>query len=299
MASTRFLLIGLLLAACSAPEAPPAGPSPTVATKAAPPEPTPEAPEYVGVVTARNSEIIPAAFTGRVTHLDVSNGKPVHPGDNIAKLDDTDLKSKIEGLKWQEKSSQAQAGASGAMASMYSKDARNTAKLVKMGYLPGNALSTTNAQMASNSAQAGVGVAQANATRFDRSVLERQLANAQITAPKNGVVLNVKAHEGEVVQQGAQIARIYDPSDLIIKFVVPKADKNRIRAGRRIELHIEGTTRTLWARIETFQAEEAPLDFLVVTADLDDSKLQPDEVAIASIAHVKLVEDKPAKVAKK
>jgi multidrug resistance efflux pump len=293
-------LIGLLLvAACSVPEAPPAGSNPTEAQKAAPPDPTPEAPEYVGVVTARNSEIMPAPFTSRVTHLDVSNGKPVRPGDAIAKLDDTDLKSKIEGLKWQEKSSQAQAGASGAMANMYSKDAKNTAKLVKMGYLPGNMLSSTNAQMQSNAAQAGVGVAQANATRFDRSVLERQLEHAQITAPKTGIVMNVKAHEGEVVQQGAAIARIYDPSDLIIKFVVPKADKNRIKVGRRIELHIEGTPRTLWARIETFQAEEAPLDFVVVTADLDDSKLQPDEVALASIARVKLVEDKPARVAKK
>src|SRR2546423_9880410 len=144
MSSTRFPLIGLLLvAACSVPEAPPAGSNPTEAQKAAPPDPTPEAPEYVGVVTARNSEIMPAPFTSRVTHLDVSNGKPVRPGDAIAKLDDTDLKSKIEGLKWQEKSSQAQADAQGEFDEIDSKNVKNTAESVMTCCLPVQRLTTT------------------------------------------------------------------------------------------------------------------------------------------------------------
>ena len=43
---------------------------------------------------------------------------------------------------------------------------------------------------------------------------------------------------------------------------------------------------------KSYSDEEAPLNTMVVTADLDDSKLGPDEVALASVAHVKLIESK-------
>lgn len=287
-----FLLLTALTtlgAACGAADLPPSGPNPTEAIHARPTPPAPEAPEYLGIVTARKATVVPASFRARVKHLDIRHGQTVRAGDKIALLDESELKNKIEGMKHTESSSRAQAGAYGAMASKSAQDLRRQQQLASMNIIPRAQLNNTKAEIAMNNGQAGAAAESGKAAEFDRKTLEKKLEQAQIVAPSDGVVMMVRAREGEFVDDGAPIARIFDKSDLLIKFAVPKAHRDRIRKGGRVELHIEGTPRVLYASIEDFADEEAPLTSIVVIADLDDRKLRGDEVGFASIAHVKLV----------
>ncbi|MEO8699075.1 MAG: HlyD family efflux transporter periplasmic adaptor subunit [Kofleriaceae bacterium] len=242
-------------------------------------------------MTARRSETIPASFTGRITRLSITPGQRVRSGDQIAKLDDTDLKSKIEGLLAQEKATRAEAGAYGAIAGAAQKRLHASQKLVAIGYAPRMELATVGGEVGSQGAQAGAASARGGVYRADRAVLERQLKNAQINAPLEGIVMGIKAKEGEVAQQGAPIARIYDPSDLLITFAVPKAMRSQLKKGARVELKIDGVKRPIFASIEDFADEEAPLNITVVRADVDDSKLAPGELTLASVAHVRLADN--------
>lgn len=251
-------------------------------------QPAPEQPEFVGVVTSRKSEIIPAPFTGRVNRLDVTPGQRVRAGDRIALLDDTDLKSKIAGLVAQEKAAKAEAGAAGAMAAAARTRLRATQKLVGMGAAPRIEAATVGAEVSSNGAQAGAAAQRGGVARAEREVLERQLSKAQVAAPTEGIVMQVKSKDGAVVNQGEPLARVYDPSDLLIRFAVPKSQRNLVTRGARVQLSIDGVDRPLWATVESLADEEAPINFTVVVADLDDSKLGPDEVRIATVARVKL-----------
>jgi macrolide-specific efflux system membrane fusion protein len=285
---TRFLPTVLLATACGAVDQSPAGPSPTEATNTKVVEQVVEEPTFVGVVTSKRSEIIPMAFTAPIKTLEVRPGDKVTAGDLIAVLDDADLRSTIEKLRAQENSASSQAGAYGASAAAARTKLGKLERAYKAGAISRLELASVGAELKSNRAQAGAAAAQGGVPRAERTILERQLANAQIKAPLSGTVMMVKAKEGEVAQQGTPIARIFDPSDLIVRFAVPKHLRTRIRKGTRVELQIEGVARTIWASVESFADEEAPINLTIVVADLDDKKLGPDEVQLASIARVRL-----------
>src|SRR5438876_1039731 len=69
---TSLRILGLVLvAACGAADKPLPEPDLTVATKAAAAAEAPARPEFQGIVTSKKSQIITAAFNGRLLRLDV------------------------------------------------------------------------------------------------------------------------------------------------------------------------------------------------------------------------------------
>ncbi len=258
-------------------------------------EPPPETPEFVGVVTSRRSEVIPAAFSGRILRMNVHPGQRVHAGDSIAKLDDTDLKSQIAGLIAEEKAARASSGASGAMAAAARVKLTAEKRLVAIGASARISITNATAEVNSQGAQAAAAASQGGVARAKREVFERQLAKADVTSPLDGVVMMVRAKEGEVPQPGTPLARVFDPRDLIIRFAVPKEFRAQLVLGKRVELRIDGVDRAVWATIERMADEEAPINFTVVEADIDDSKLGPDEVQVASVGRVRIADARGVK----
>ena len=252
----------------------------------------PEAPEFVGIVTSRRSELVPIPFGGKLLKVDIKPGQRIRKGEQLAKLDDTDLKAEIEAARSDERAGLAQAGADGAIA----HQAREEANRMQRGRkaFSGMAIQSKFADAASAGSRSGVGASQAKSARARREPLERQLSQASIVAPFDGVVMSVKAKEGSVAQKGETITRLFDPSDLLFRFAVPKEWRKQITVGTRVELTIEGVDRPLWATIERIADEEAPINFAVVDADIDDSKLAPDEIRITSSGRVTLADNKPS-----
>ena len=129
-----------------------------------------------------------------------------------------------------------------------------------------------------------------------REQTEKDLARTDIVSPLDGVITNIKAHEGEIVQIGTPIARVFDPSDLLIRFAVPKDQRAQVKVGQRVELTVEGNPRPVWATVTNISgAQEPPINFTVVEADIDDSKLAPGELAVAAVGRVRIADARGAK----
>jgi multidrug efflux pump subunit AcrA (membrane-fusion protein) len=290
---TRFLLLApiVLAAACAAAAPPPPGPSPTEATNTKVAVDVQPEPEYTGVITARKSEVIPAPFTGRVKKVDVASGQRIVKSDRIALLDDKDLRDKIEGLKAQEKAAYSQGGVGGAQAGAAQKRLDGLIKLQRLGGRVSRLeIDAARAEVRANLASAGAGGGQAGVPKAERATLERQLQNAAVLAPIDGVVMMVKIKDGAVVNKDEPLARVFDPKDLIVRFAVPKAHRGKLKVGARVELKIDGLDRKLWASIQEFADEDSPINLTIVVADLDDGKIGPDEVRLSQVTSVRLVD---------
>ena len=117
----------------------------------------------------------------------------------------------------------------------------------------------------------------------------------KIAAPLDGVVTNLKAHEGEVASVGTPLARVFDPSDLIIRFAVPRDHRADIAIGQRVELAVDGDPRRVPAIVTSISgAQEPPINFTVVEADIDDAKLAPGQLTVASVGRVRIADARTA-----
>lgn len=292
------LLTVALVAACGARDQRPVEPDQTQATMASAGPEVQERPEFIGVVTTRKAELIPVPFNGKLLRVDIKAGQRIHKGEQLAKLDDTDLKSDIAAATADERSSRSASGEGGARSRQAMEEYKRMARAGTKVF-SAMAIQAKLAEAQAGGASSGASSEAAKSIRIKREALERQLAKASITAPFDGMVLSVRAREGQVAQKGEPLARVYDPSDLLFRFAVPKEHRKQIAQGDRVELKIEGTDRTVWATIERIADEEAPLNFSVVDADIDDSKLAPGEIQITSSGRVSLLADNKTSSARK
>lgn len=287
----KRLLSTVLLAACGAPEQPPVVPDPTAAVVPAQDETPVERPDFPGVVTAKVTKVIPAEFQGSLEKVFVTQRQRVKAGELIAKLDTTDLKAEAASLRAQEQSSGAQAAAAAATARAAAATAKTERRLYNRGFQSRNASITAQARLAEARGQIGAAGQQAKASRVKREQIEDQIEKANHPSPIDGIITVIKQKEGDVLQRGTPIARVFDDSDLIIRFAVPKQYRSEVKLGGRVELAVDGNAQPIWATIINIADEEPPITFSVVTADIDDSKLRPDEVQVAKDGRVRLADE--------
>jgi multidrug efflux pump subunit AcrA (membrane-fusion protein) len=279
-----------VLPACAAPDKLPTEAPPNVATKPAVADAPVERPDFVGVVTSKGSKTISAPFSARVLKIEARHGLRVKKGDVIARMDDSELQQKLQQEIANEAAGNAEAGQGGAQAGAACAKVRLVQMANKRGARSGQDVAQAIAECNAARSGSGVGGAKAKSARAAQAIIRRQIEQAVITAPVDGVVLGMKMKEGGAVNLGEALARVADPSDLRVKFTVEKEWRKAIEVGNRVELKIDGVDRTIWAAVDRINIEEAPITFAVVEADLDDTKLGPDEVQLASEVHVRIAE---------
>jgi RND family efflux transporter MFP subunit len=274
----------------------PTEPSPTEATAARTVKIAPPAVEFVGVVTSHKSSMISAQVQAPLVKLNVRSGQPVKAGDLIAELDQTQLRTRLEQATTNEQAARMEAGAAGAQISALHQKMVAEGRLQKLGVSSSMAVHSARAEYAQASAQAAAGAAKALTARAEREQAERDLAKTKIYSPLDGTITNIKAKVGEVPPVGTPLARVFDGSDLIIRFSVPKEHAGEIRLGQRVELAVDGDQRPVWAIVTSISgAQEPPINFTVVEADIDDSKLAPGELTVASVGRVRIADARGAK----
>lgn len=293
---TRSMSLLLLAAtACAAQPPTPSELDPTEA-QARPQAPPAPVPEFVAVVTSRRSSVISAQVGARIEKLTVHTGQLVKAGELIAKLDETQLKSLLDQARANEESLRLEAGSFGAEASAAHQKMVAETRLHRLGVASAMEVSTARAEYAKVGSQGSAAAAKAVSARAEREQRERDLAKAEIYSPLDGIVTNIKAHEGEVAQQGAQLARVFDPSDLIIRFSVPRDHRADVALGQRVELSVEGGARPVPATVTNISgAQEPPINFTVVEADIDDPKAASSELTVASVGRVRIADVRGAK----
>ena len=252
-----------------------------------------ERPDFPGVITARTSKVIPAEFAGRLEKVFVHQRKRVKAGEIVAKLDPTDLETEAAQLLAQEQSAGAQAAAYAATANAAAAAAKTEQRLYDRGFQSRNATISARARFLEARGQIGAAAEQAKASRVRRLQLEEQIKKADLPSPIDGVITIVKVKEGEMMQRGIPIARVFDDRDLMIRFAVPKDHRDLVKIGGRVELKVAGVEQPIWASIDRITDEEPPITFAVVEADIDDSKLRPGEIQVASEGRVRIVDVQP------
>ena len=273
----------------------PIEPDPTEVTQARATRAAPPAPEFTAVVTSRKSSVISSQVPARIEKLAIHSGQLIRTGDLVAKLDDTELTNRVAQARANEKAALMEAGSYGAQASALHQKMVNETRLHKLGVSSPYAVTSARAEYAQIGSQSGAAMAKAMTARAAREQAEKELARAVITAPIDGIVTNIKAHEGEVAQVGTPLARVFDPGDLIIRFAVPKEHRAQIQLGQRVELVVDGARLVAATVTNISGAQEPPINFTVVEADIDDTKLAPGELTVASVGRVRIADARGAK----
>ena len=247
-------------------------------------------------MTSRKSSVISSQVQAPLIKLNVHAGQLIKAGELVAQLDETEIRTRYEQAKGNEQAAQSEAGAYGAQIANLRQKANASSHLHDLKIEPRMAVQTALAELRQAMAQAAAAGAKATAARVAREQAEKDLTKAQILSPLTGIVTNIKAREGEVPQIGTPLARVFDPSDLIIRFAVPREHRGELRRGQRVELAVEGNQRPVWATVTNISgAQEPPINFTVVEADIDDTKLAPGEITVASVGRVRIADARGAK----
>lgn len=268
-----------------------AEPDPTVARAPAAPVAAPERPEFTGVITSRVNKVITSEVDAPVEKLHVSFGERVRAGDVIAKLDDRQLKSDLEGARFQEKAVAGEVGAAAIQARALRQRLKNERLLARAGAAPMASVRSSAADAAAAGASTSAAAGRLAQARNSRQQIETMLTKTTLRAPVDGVITMIKVRDGAMATKGMPIARVFDDRDLLIRFAVPREHRAKIARGQRVELTLEGTDGPVWAIVDAISDElEPPVNFTIVEADIDDSKLRPGEIRVASSGRVRIAD---------
>lgn len=282
------LLPLLLLGACTANGKAPE-PDPSSAQIEAAPEPVEALPTFVGVVSTKKNKVIVSEVEAKVESLPIKVGMRVKAGDLIATLDDEKLKNELVQAKAQAAAAAGDAGQQSAAAAAAKNKLKMESMLARNGASSRGAVMEAKYNLAAASGGAGGAGGRYAVAKAGVESIQAQLAATRIKAPIDGVVTRIKIKDGALATRGTPIAQVFDTSDLLIMFKVDRDHRNLVKAGDRISFKVEGEQRPILATITDISPElEPPLNFVIVTADLDDSKLSPDQIKVASSGRVSL-----------
>lgn len=251
---TKSIAAALLLstAACGGSDAPEA---------AAPPAPTSVSRNAVGVVTIVEMQTGPrlagqlapgreatarAEVGGAVTALNVEEGRAVSRGAAVGRIEARDLQASV---------SSAEIGVSSAQTALKiaTDEAARVASLVK-----GGAMAPRDLDMANNAvagARAQLAAAQSRLTSA-----RQQMSDTVLRAPITGIVSTKMANAGDIVQPGAALFTVIDPSSMRLEASVPSDQLSLLRVGAPVEFTVRGYPEQKFAgRIERISPAADPV----------------------------------------
>jgi len=262
---------------------PDAAPAPAV------PRGAPTAAPLLGVVAARTAEVVAARVDGRILRVIAQSGQRVRRGDAIAELDPTLLDERLRAATAAVDAARADVAGADAEVAEAQRQVALEARMFAAGASAAESVRIARARLARAVASADRAAAALREADASRAAIESQRSYTRLAAPIDGVVSLVKAQPGEVVAPGAAIARVFDPSNLMIRFQVPRDRRREIAIGTAVELTVAGAERPLRARVTSVSSDlELPLDFAVAEADILDASAARD-VQIGTLGEVRAV----------
>ena len=188
-----------------------------------------------GSLKAVNSAVIKARVAGELQGLTVREGDFVKAGQVIARIDASEYRSRVRQVKEQAESAKAQVD-------VVQRQYDNNKALVDQGFISKTALDVSLANL--NAAQSTYKAAQA-AT----DVATKSVDDTVLKAPISGQVSQRLAQPGERVGVDARIVEIVDLSRLELEATLSAADSTQIQIGQSAELQIEGSPKTVAAKV--------------------------------------------------
>ncbi|HEX5071945.1 MAG TPA: efflux RND transporter periplasmic adaptor subunit [Gemmatimonadaceae bacterium] len=215
------------------------------------PAPTTVGPENVVVVTqaelasgpaisgnlqAAQEATVRAQIGGTILQTYVDEGTRVSTGTLLARIDDRTIRDQYLSARSAVTSAQS-------AAEVAQRNLERSERLAAAGAIADRDLETARSQ--NIAAQSQLADAKARLT-----LQEKQLADAQIRAPFSGIVSKRQANSGDVVQPGAELFRIVDPTSMRLDASVPASQLSAIKVGAPVSFNVSGyPDRTFEGRI--------------------------------------------------
>ena len=240
------------------------------------------------MISSRESKVIAADFSSKVMKLNIRNGQRVKAGDIVAELDTTELQMKLAQAKGTYEAAKGQRARAGAAYANAARRARLEERLVRSGASAPQSVAnirTESSQYGADGAAAGGEMARAAAQIKE---IEGQLARAKVPAPIDGIVSIVKAREGQNISPAEQIARVFNPNQLVVRFAVAKKYQSLVKIGTNIVLATSEGDHTIPATVRVQDDTADPtIDFTVFEAVIDPN-FRTDEIRVGDNGHVRI-----------
>jgi len=200
------------------------------------------------------TEVVVSAETGgTVVENDVVEGNPVHEGELLVKLDDTELRIKLTQAEAQlaavQRSQDAlreQLGLWRHHLSSAQSDLKRFRELRQRGSISPQQLTQAEdrfreAQSRVKALEAQIAEAGDRQTAAGQSValLKRQLEKTEIRAPIAGTVQTKAIEAGELAEPGRSVAVLVDLSRLELKVYIPEKDIGKVTLGAAARVRVD------------------------------------------------------------
>lgn len=179
----------------------------------------------VGTMQAVQETTLASRILARVVEIDLRAGQPVGETDVLVRLDESDLKARLQ-----------QAEAAVLSASAQHDQAQVDEKRLR-SLLDTRAVSPFEYEKAA----VALKTADANLQRAQQMVAEAKavLAFATIRSPMKGVVVDKKVNLGDTVVPGQPLVTVYDPSRMQLVANVRESLARRLSVGQQITVHLD------------------------------------------------------------
>jgi membrane fusion protein, multidrug efflux system len=284
---TLCATLSLVLAAACGPHTPPSTSEPTKTSQAVVPMQESHVIDAVAVITSSDSKSIAALSDGAVMVLNKHDGDRVRKDELIAQLDTSELKAQLDKAEGDRARAAGEAGRAYAEAVNAQRKAALARRAGQLGVDSQSEVADAEAQARGAGAGGGAAAGAERAAESQIKETQRLIAAANITAPMDGIVANLKFHEGEVPHKGQTIARVFNPAKLEAKFALPRNKRDSVKPGDHVELFY-GTDHKVGAIVANIEdTHDVAIDFLIVHADLDTNTRPEDlQVGVRGMVHI-------------
>ncbi|MGD0767169.1 MAG: efflux RND transporter periplasmic adaptor subunit [Tepidisphaeraceae bacterium] len=189
----------------------------------------------VGTIQALHETTIASRILARVVEINLHAGQPVTRGEMLLRLDDTDLRARLQ---------QARAAADSARAEHDQAviDEKRFASLIQ---------SNSVSQNEYDKAATTLKTTEADLTRANEAIAEAQavLAYATISSPMDGIVVDKKVDVGDTASPGQPLVTIYDPMRMELVASVRESLARRLQVGQAIDVRLDVLDKIYTGRV--------------------------------------------------
>lgn len=174
-----------------------------------------------GTVVPNEEVALKSEVSGRITQLNISEGKYIEKGSLIAKLNDDELKAQLKKIQYQEE--------------LAAQTEARQKKLLQI-----NAISKEEYDMAVNNV---------NTLSADKEYLQVQLEKTSVLAPFSGRMGFKNISEGAYITPGEVIVNLVQTNPAKLDFDLPEKYASKLTIGQKVSFNIDGDDTPMEAKV--------------------------------------------------